>query len=90
MSPSPASEQATPLPASVALGRSPVLRDPQLVGQWVLWLEQRPQERGRTTVLIRPWTAQKRPPQELTPAPCNLRSRVHDYGGGALASAPPP
>ena len=85
MSPSPASEQATPLPASVALGRSPVLRDPQLVGQWVLWLEQRPQERGRTTVLIRPWTAQKRPPQELTPAPCNLRSRVHDYGGGALA-----
>ena len=50
----------------------------------------RPQERGRTTVLIRPWTAQKRPPQELTPAPCNLRSRVHDYGGGALASAPPP
>ena len=82
---SPASHPSLPLPADVALGRSPVLRDPQLVGQWVLWLEQRPQERGRTTALIRPWQATERKPQELTPAPCNLRSRVHDYGGGVLA-----
>ena len=82
---SPASHPSLPLPADVALGRSPVLRDPQLVGQWVLWLEQRPQERGRTTALIRPWQATERNPQELTPAPCNLRSRVHDYGGGVLA-----
>ena len=85
MSNSPASHSSLPLPADVALGRSPVLRDPQLVGQWVLWLEQRPQERGRTTALIRPWQATERNPQELTPAPCNLRSRVHDYGGGILA-----
>ena len=85
MSNSPASHSSLPLPADVALGRSPVLRDPQLVGQWVLWLEQRPQERGRTTALIRPWQATERKPQELTPAPCNLRSRVHDYGGGVLA-----
>ena len=85
MSDSPASAQAEPLAARVALGRSPVLRDPQLVGDWVLWLEQRPQERGRTTALIRPWQATDRKPQELTPTPCNLRSRVHDYGGGVLA-----
>ncbi len=26
-------------------------------------------------------------PQELTPAPCNVRSRIHGYGGGALAVA---
>ena len=81
----PISHPSLPLPADVALGRSPVLRDPQLVGPWVLWLEQRPQERGRTTALIRPWQATERDPQELTPAPCNLRSRVHDYGGGVLA-----
>ena len=77
---------AIPLAADVALGRSPVLRDPQLVGDWVLWLEQRPQEKGRTTALIRPWQAGDQQPQELTPCPCNLRSRVHDYGGGTLAS----
>ncbi|MGC6482459.1 MAG: alpha/beta hydrolase family protein [Synechococcus sp.] len=81
----PASPQSRPLPADVALGRTPVLRDPQPLGHWVLWLEQRPQERGRTTALIRPWQATDRQPQELTPAPCNLRSRVHDYGGGVLA-----
>ena len=80
-----ASDRPQPLAARIALGRNPVLRDPQLVGNWVLWLEQRPQERGRTTVLIRPWQTLGREPQELTPAPCNLRSRVHDYGGGTLA-----
>ena len=85
MSDIPTSDQVNPLAARVALGRSPVLRDPQIVGNWVLWLEQRPQERGRTTALIRPWQATDTTPQELTPTPCNLRSRVHDYGGGALA-----
>lgn len=44
-----------PLPATTALGRNPVLRAPQLLGDWVLWLEQRPQEKGRTTALIRRW-----------------------------------
>ena len=52
----------------------------------MLWLEQRPNEGGRTTTLIRPWDASQFPAQELTPAPMNLRSRVHTYGGAALAS----
>ena len=85
MTPPPAPNQAAPLAAELALGRSPVLRDPQLLGDWVIWLEQRPQEKGRTTALIRPWRTQTASPQELTPAPHNLRSRVHDYGGGVLA-----
>ena len=75
-----------PLPASLALGEASTLKEPRLIGQWVLWLEQRPHEGGRTTAVIRPWGLNEVSPQELTPAPINLRSRVHSYGGGALSS----
>ena len=75
-----------PLPATTALGRTPVLRAPQLLGDWVLWLEQRPHEKGRTTALIRRWGETDSTPLELTPAPINLRSRVHDYGGAPLTA----
>ncbi len=76
-----------PLPATTALGRNPVLRAPQLLGDWVLWLEQRPQEKGRTTALIRRWGEHESTPLELTPAPINLRSRVHEYGGAPLTAS---
>ena len=75
-----------PLPATTALGRTPVLRAPQILGDWVLWLEQRPHEKGRTTALIRRWGETESTPLELTPAPINLRSRVHDYGGAPLTA----
>ena len=47
------------------------------------WLESRPDEGGRST-LIR-YTGEYT--VELTPAPCNVRSRVHEYGGGAYCVA---
>ncbi len=83
---------AVPLTAQHAVGRLPGLKEPALVSSpdatlWLIWLEQRPQERGRTTALIRRFGDSEATPQELTPAPSNLRSRVHDYGGGVLATA---
>ncbi len=75
-----------PLSAASALGEQPILKEPRLVDQWSLWLEQRPNEGGRTTAFIRPWGKSGLPPQELTPAPIDLRTRVHTYGGGALTS----
>jgi dipeptidyl aminopeptidase/acylaminoacyl peptidase len=42
----------------------------------VYWLEARPQERGRNVVV----SAET---GDLTPAPFNVRTRVHEYGGGA-------
>lgn len=41
------------------------------------WLELRPNENSRLTLL----TLQDNKPLELTPAPINVRSRVHEYGG---------
>ncbi|MEB3253933.1 MAG: prolyl oligopeptidase family serine peptidase [Synechococcus sp.] len=80
------------LPASHAVGKLPGLKEPQLLEGpggvvWLLWLEQRPQEKGRTTALIRPFGATDQAPTELTPAPVSLRSRVHDYGGGVICTS---
>ena len=46
------------------------------------WLEGRPGEGGRN-VLVRADAAGRC--EDITPAPFNVRSRVHEYGGGAYA-----
>ncbi len=81
-----------PLPSQSAVGKVPALKEPQLLegrdgAIWLLWLEQRPHEQGRTTALIRRFGDVEATPTEVTPQPINLRSRVHDYGGGVLAAA---
>jgi dipeptidyl aminopeptidase/acylaminoacyl peptidase len=57
------------------------LGGPVLDGAETYWLESRPREGGRYVVVGGP------PAQELTPAPFNVRTRVHEYGGGAFAVA---
>ena len=49
----------------------------------ITWIESRPEEGGRST-LMRHHNVYTR---ELTPAPANVRSRVHEYGGGAYCIA---
>lgn len=63
--------------ASAAVRYAEVFLD----GEDVYWLEGRPQEKGRTVVV------RKRGDDifDLLPEPWNVRSRVHEYGGGALA-----
>lgn len=71
--------------------RSPITADLVVTGSlrlgqpaWdkgdLYWTEGRPQEKGRN-VLRR--QAAGGAVQELTPAPFNVRTRVHEYGGGA-------
>jgi dipeptidyl aminopeptidase/acylaminoacyl peptidase len=47
-------------------------------GVW--WLETRPEERGRAVLVFRPHGGS---PQDVVPAEFNVRTRVHEYGGGA-------
>ncbi|MEY4353710.1 MAG: hypothetical protein RLZZ609_1951 [Cyanobacteriota bacterium] len=68
------------------MGSLPTWREPRLVDGHLLWLESRPQEQGRTTLLMRPAGNTDAPARELTPSPWNLRSRLHGYGGGAFAT----
>lgn len=68
--------------AIVAAGASP-LSQVALDGADVYWLAGRASEGGRTTLLRQ----RGQDAVEMTPAPFNVRSRVHEYGGGALLVA---
>ena len=53
-------------------------------GSDLYWIEGRPEEAGRSTLMRR----RHGKTEQLTPAPFNPRSRVHEYGGGAFCVAP--
>lgn len=76
------------LPLDKVFDQNPTIKEPRVYGDLVFWLEQRPEERGRTTLLVRLWGQNELKPQELTPYPLDIRSRVHGYGGGAFAIKP--
>lgn len=52
----------------------------------VWWAEGRPDEGGRVVLMRR---APGGEPEEMTPAQANVRTRVHEYGGGAWCLAGP-
>lgn len=60
-----------------AIGLSEVRLDEGII----YWLEGRPQERGRS-VVVHP-SAAGGENVDVTPAPFNVRTRVHEYGGGS-------
>ncbi len=66
---------------AIAAGEVP-LSQPSIVDGDTYWLEGKPLEGGRI-VLVHMSADGSR--QELTPAPYNVRTRVHEYGGGAYA-----
>lgn len=52
----------------------------RLDGNQVYWSEQRPTEGGRNVIVCRSADGQIR---DITPTPYNVRTRVHEYGGGS-------
>ena len=70
----------SPITLDMVLAGSRHLVEPWLDGSEVYFLESRPDEGGRVTLLRR--TAEG-VVTEVTPAPANVRTRVHEYGGGA-------
>ncbi len=78
--PAPYGTWRSPITSEVVTSSIVSLAGPQVDGEWTYWTEGRPAEDGRT-VLVRagPGGAV----EDVTPAPFNVRSRVHEYGGGA-------
>jgi dipeptidyl aminopeptidase/acylaminoacyl peptidase len=72
----------SPITAEAITAGQVGLAQPSLDRGCGYWLEARPQEAGRT-VLVR--QTPEGASQDLTPPPFNLRTRVHEYGGGAYA-----
>jgi dipeptidyl aminopeptidase/acylaminoacyl peptidase len=72
----------SPLTAErVAAGAKP-LSAPRIAGASLVWLEGLPAEGGRVAAMRLLANGQR---ETITPAPFNVRTRVHEYGGGALA-----
>ncbi|CAN5271441.1 S9 family peptidase [soil metagenome] len=72
----------SPISVAMSVAGETSLREPRLDGQDVYWIEGRPQEGGRQ-VIVR-WR-QRDGAVDVTPAPFNARTMVHEYGGGAYA-----
>ncbi len=72
----------SPIGAEVVTAAQVGLAQPMLDHEVVYWLETRPEEAGRTVLVRRPLHGTA---TNLTPPPFNVRTRVHEYGGGAYA-----
>ena len=56
------------------------LNDPQLDGDCCYWLESRSEEKGRGVIMRQTKTGDT---AEVTPKNVSVRTRIHEYGGGA-------
>ncbi|WJL95301.1 prolyl oligopeptidase family serine peptidase [Microbacterium sp. ET2] len=75
--------------ADAVAAASPRLDGARFVGDEVWWAETVPEEQGRTTVRRSPRASGTGSRIDtLLPAPWNVRSRVHEYGGGAWSVTP--
>jgi dipeptidyl aminopeptidase/acylaminoacyl peptidase len=72
----------SPISAELVTRAQVGLAQPMLDRGVAYWLEVRPEEGGRTALVRRPLDGDA---ADLTPPPFNVRSRVHEYGGGACA-----
>ena len=71
----------SPITADLIVSKTIGISTIQVDGQNVYWLEKRPTEQGRNVIVK---CALDDRIQDVTPAPFNVRTRVHEYGGGAF------
>lgn len=74
----------SPIRVDDLVGDTIRLSDPWIDLDEVYWLEGRPTEGGRTVLVRR---AADGTTADVTPAPFDVRTRVHEYGGGAYTVA---
>jgi dipeptidyl aminopeptidase/acylaminoacyl peptidase len=78
---SPYGSWKSPITSDLIVAGSIRLGEIRLEGETVYWSEGRPTEGGRSVVVRRIADGQI---TDLTPAPFNVRTRVHEYGGAAF------
>ena len=71
----------SPVTADLIVAGATTLGQIALDGDDVYWVEMRPRESGRNVIVRRTPNGQI---ADVTPAPFNVRTRVHEYGGGAF------
>lgn len=74
----------SPITAELLTAQSVRISEPQAVGDYLYWLESRPQEKGRNALVHKAAGAGA----DLLPTPHSIRTRAHEYGGAPyLATA---
>ncbi|MGK0463473.1 MAG: hypothetical protein ACJA0W_004339, partial [Candidatus Azotimanducaceae bacterium] len=68
----------SPITTDLIVAGSVGLGTPTFHDGLLYWVEARPQEAGRNVLVQRDATGQLR---DVNPAPFNIRTRVHEYGG---------
>jgi dipeptidyl aminopeptidase/acylaminoacyl peptidase len=71
----------SPITSDMIVSSTIRLIEAALDGGDAYWIESRPLEEGRYVIVRRSQTGEM---TDLNPAPFNARTRVHEYGGGAL------
>ncbi|HET7587967.1 MAG TPA: prolyl oligopeptidase family serine peptidase [Gammaproteobacteria bacterium] len=79
---SPYGSWRSPISADLICAQGDRLAEPRFADGALYWIESRPAEAGRSVLVRREPDGAIR---DLTPAPYSVRSRVHEYGGGAAA-----
>ncbi|MFN8443139.1 MAG: S9 family peptidase [Caldilineaceae bacterium] len=74
----------SPITSDLIVADSIDLNEPRFDGTNIFWLEHRPKEAGRVTVIQH--NAEGKQIERTLPT-TNVRTRVHEYGGGAYAVA---
>lgn len=77
---SPFGSWKSPITSQLIVSESIGLGQVALDGEDIYWVETRPSEGGRHVIVKRAPDGQI---SDVTPAPFNARTRVHEYGGGA-------
>jgi dipeptidyl aminopeptidase/acylaminoacyl peptidase len=75
----------SPVTADLIAGANIRLGQVALRGADIFWIEGRPQEQGRNVLVHRRPNGSER---DVNPAPFNVRTRAHEYGGGAFVPLP--
>jgi dipeptidyl aminopeptidase/acylaminoacyl peptidase len=71
----------SPITSDLIVAQSIGLSEVRLDGDDIYWLESRPQDGGRSVVVR--YVAWNSSTEDVTPQGFNVRTRVHEYGGGA-------
>lgn len=75
----------SPITSDLIVAQSIGLSEVRFDGDEIYWLESRPQEGGRSVVVrYVSWSSSS---EDVTPEGFNVRTRAHEYGGGAWAVA---
>jgi dipeptidyl aminopeptidase/acylaminoacyl peptidase len=80
----PYGEWQSPISSDLIVAGTIGLGQVGLDGDRIYWSESRPTEAGRNVVCL--WS-KSNGVQDINPAPFNVRTRVHEYGGGAYLAA---